>query len=409
MGGGELGYFGGVGVDVVEVEVVRDRWMKPGGYTPPQNAQELLERYQRGERYFAGVALEGANLKDADLKGANLFDANLEDTDLEGANLTNADLYDANLTNVSLHNANLSSATLINTDLTSAFLYNADLRYANLINVSLYSADLRHANLTNVDLAYADLTSADLEDTYLERANLTSANFTGANVAGIFLGGTNLTNINLEPFCTHPIEHHGPSTIDWRSVARSLKVPNLSRFLVDAGMPKDVALYLIDSVSQLNLAVVLQSVFLSYGTPDKVFTKRLQGALNDAGVQTWLFDDDAIPGRRLHAVLSRHINQYDRVVLVCSRDSIMRSGVRHEIEEVFDRERREGGSSILIPVNLDGYIFEENTKLARDSPEVRRGILSRVVADFSNHEDPESFNIGVQKLLRALQKPRNEK
>ena len=52
------------------------------GYTPPTSAEELLERYARGERYFQHAVLGGADLRGADLRGVNLEDADLEDADL---------------------------------------------------------------------------------------------------------------------------------------------------------------------------------------------------------------------------------------------------------------------------------------------------------------------------------------
>lgn len=49
-------------------------------YQPPKNAQELLERYVAGERYFAGAALPAGDfsskeLVDVNLQGAYLIDA----------------------------------------------------------------------------------------------------------------------------------------------------------------------------------------------------------------------------------------------------------------------------------------------------------------------------------------------
>lgn len=38
---------------------IQDPYIKPEGYKPPTSAEELLERYERGERYFVGAELEG--------------------------------------------------------------------------------------------------------------------------------------------------------------------------------------------------------------------------------------------------------------------------------------------------------------------------------------------------------------
>ena len=72
------------------------------------DAQELLKRYNEGERDFVGANLRGAGLQRADLGGANLFEANLE-----GANLVQrAFLAEANLNGADLQGAVYSHQTV---------------------------------------------------------------------------------------------------------------------------------------------------------------------------------------------------------------------------------------------------------------------------------------------------------
>ena len=61
---------------------------------------------------------------------------------------------------------------------------------------------------------------------------------------------------------------------------------------------------------------------------------------------------------RLHHEIKKNINKYDRLILLCSRRSLIRKGVLNEIEEVFEREAAEGGTSIIIPISLDDVLFE---------------------------------------------------
>jgi hypothetical protein len=63
-------------------------------------AAELIDRYNNGERHFAG-----AYLREANLRGVNLYGANLR-----GANLSGADLYWANLDGAILDGADLEEA-----------------------------------------------------------------------------------------------------------------------------------------------------------------------------------------------------------------------------------------------------------------------------------------------------------
>lgn len=204
-------------------------------------ADELLQRYARGERDFRGVELfddeyfddepfrrkSPVNLKNADLTGINLAGAdfshatlkgiNLSYADLSGANLSNVDqieeefdtcapmndlqesedafinlsyakLSKANLTNADLTGADLTGADLSNVDLTNTILEDVKLIAANLCNASLSGLDLSHLDLSNAKLVDADLTFTDLSFTNLTGADLTGADLSGANIDGTILG-----------------------------------------------------------------------------------------------------------------------------------------------------------------------------------------------------------------------------
>ena len=91
---------------------VQDPFVEPEGYTPPQSAGELLERYKAGARYFKGAELEGANLIGAHLEGANLIKADLRRANLRRANLLEADLRRADLRGANLLEADLQGANV---------------------------------------------------------------------------------------------------------------------------------------------------------------------------------------------------------------------------------------------------------------------------------------------------------
>jgi uncharacterized protein YjbI with pentapeptide repeats len=99
--------------------------------------EELLQRYQQGQRNFAGSKLTGESLCDADIHGINLAGA-----DLNGANLRHVDMAEANLHNAQLQFADLTTACLRGADLTGANLTGAILRGTNLQDTSLQDAVL---------------------------------------------------------------------------------------------------------------------------------------------------------------------------------------------------------------------------------------------------------------------------
>jgi len=140
-----------------------------------------------------------------------------------------------------------------------------------------------------------------------------------------------------------------------------------------------------------------QSIFVSYGGPDEEAAGTLNKALKSVGVSTWFFPDDSIPGQKLHRMMHDGVNKHDKVLLVCSKDSLTRNGVLNEIERVLEREAKEGGSDILIPVTLDNYIFTEW------NPE-RTDIADQIKARVIINVDPESDNYkkGIDKLVKSL-------
>jgi|SRR5215210_740094 len=144
----------------------------------------------------------------------------------------------------------------------------------------------------------------------------------------------------------------------------------------------------------------MKSVFISYGSPDTAMARKLNAALNRLGVNTFFFEQHAVPGKKIHRIMRDAANKYDCVVLICSENSLKRQGVLSEIEEVLQREAREGGSSRLIPIRLDDYVL---TEWAPSYPGIAQSIRDRVVADFRDSlADDDRFNQGLAQLSIAL-------
>ena len=142
------------------------------------------------------------------------------------------------------------------------------------------------------------------------------------------------------------------------------------------------------------------SVFVSYGGPDEPIADRINVALRGNGVTTWFFKDNALPGQKLHRMMSDGVQDHDRVLLICSKSSLVRSGVLNEIERVLEREAREGAADILVPVRVDDFVLSDWAPERRD---VADQVRSRVIGDFGGVEaDPEKFDRELAKVLRAL-------
>ncbi len=144
------------------------------------------------------------------------------------------------------------------------------------------------------------------------------------------------------------------------------------------------------------------SAFISYNSNDVQFAERLYTALQGRGVRCWWDKRDMAPGDIIDAGIQAGIKESDRILLCCSKNSLGDSAwVDAELEFAFERERKlhkASGSakSVVIPLNLDGYLFDgfEGPK----GPQLRK----RSAADFTQWRQPEAFEGAVVDLLRAL-------
>ncbi|MFC2030021.1 pentapeptide repeat-containing protein [Chloroflexota bacterium] len=142
------------------------------------NVRDLLRRYGKGERDFAGVSLvdspdlvgidlRNADLSSSDLTGSCLAKAKLDGSCLRSANLGNAQLFEASLRNADLRNANLIGANLLLTELQGADLTDADVSDVSLAaTYSLEGARMPDGTLFDRD------TQARLREASVTRARI---------------------------------------------------------------------------------------------------------------------------------------------------------------------------------------------------------------------------------------------
>ncbi len=347
-------------------------------YRPPKSVKELVRRYRRGERSFPNTQLSDEVIEEP-LPGIDLRDSCLRiifsDVVLEGACFRGADLA------FTLFEANLKGADFENTE-------------------------LAWANFGSSNLAKANFRGAHLRHTHFESSVLRDCDFEGAE-----LEHTSLLDVSLVSLCRSPgLVHNAPSYVDHRTVMRSISAPHLKECLSRMGTPAVFVEYMIDcarSLSEKSMFHLLQSTFISYGEPDREFAQRLYEALHESGVRTFFFPEHGLPGKKLHRVMREGVNDFDRVIVVCSEASLSRKGLLNEIEETLQREARDGGASYLIPVRTDDYIFRSDCGIDSN---IRQAIRDRVVADFTNIEaDPAKFDRSLQKLIAALRKDVGQK
>lgn len=268
-------------------------------------------------------------------------------------------------------------------------------------------ADFSDQDLSHVDLQGCDLSGARMRNTKLVAAYLVDTVFHGSHLQGASLEAATMFDtvfrrVDLsEVHGLETVRHLGPSTIGLDTLLRSGgRIPE--SFLVGAGVPIAGVGALRAWARKHGRRQEYCSAFISYGGPDEHFARRIHETLQGSGVETFFFAEHAEPGMKLFEVMSNLVNEYDRVVLLCSRGALSRRGVVHELDEVLRREAREGASAVLIPATLDDYVYSQ-WKPPRAS--LARAVLDRVIADFRGADrDERIFKTGIGRLLKALRR-----
>jgi uncharacterized protein YjbI with pentapeptide repeats len=289
---------------------------------------------------------------------------------------------------------NLDEADLHEADLHKAYLYKANLRDANLRGANLHGAylvleaDLTKANLSGVNLSGADLSGADL----------TLANLIGANLSGSTMEWTSVVNADLSGVKgLETVKHSAPSSIGIDTIYRSNgKIPKV--FLKGAGIPEKFILYMDSLVWE---GFEFYSCFISYSAKEQGFARRLYEDLKGREVLCWLFTVDAKWGEPVWGEIDRATKLYDKLVVLCSEQSLQSGPVLREIERALQREDREK-KNILFPIRIDNYLFEK-----WEHPR-KADVVSKVAGDFRDCEDQKAYGKALDRLILALNKPQNK-
>lgn len=317
-----------------------------------------------------------------------------ERIDLQHADFRNEDLSGANLSDANLQKTVFSHAKLLGTDFSGALLHDASFDGAHL-----GSAKFNHTRLINCDFRGAKLRNADFSCAALDfanyhLANLELANFAQAELAFTIFAQTDLKQVKGLESCLHV----RASSIDIETLRRSGPLPQ--KFLRGFGLKGG---RIIDILSQSETPPDCYSAFISYSHADKAFARKLYRTLQDRGVACFLDEHQLLPGDDLHEGIDQGIRQWDKVLLCASKQSLKSWWVDSEINRAFQKEaqimkERERKVLVLIPLNLDGFLFSPNCQYSKKAE-----IISRVAADFAGWEhDKNLLNTETEKVIRAL-------
>lgn len=348
--------------------------------------------------------LTGADLSDMDLervtfRHTDLSAANLSKTRFSGAHFSSVKLNRANLKGAKLWQARLQHVDLTCADCSDAVLYEADLRGCTFLNANLTRADFTDADLYEADLSGARLNRSSLRRTRINTATLRETDLTAARMSWTTFAQVDLTQaIGLDR-----IDHQAPCSIDVQSLVRSRQmIPG--RFLRGIGLANSFIAYLNSPRSVTDF----YSCFISYSSYDQEFADRLHADLQAQGVRCWFAPHHVQGGRKLHEQIDEAIKLHDRLLLILSPHSMASEWVMTEISKARKRELRDK-TRVLFPISLapfdairDWECFDADT--GKDSA---REIREYFIPDFSNCEEPDSYQKAFERLLKDLQAPPN--
>lgn len=357
--------------------------------------------------------LSEADLSYKDLKGINFTKVNLSNSKIFNARVRYAEFYRANLTKANLVYTSFLKSSLWNVnlqeaDLQATNLEEADLRGANLFKANLFSSDLRRVNFRGADLRYANLhqtylRGADLRESNLQHAIITNSticdvNLCGANLHGVdlkkaHLGETIIGNTDLsEAKNLDSCIHDGPSTIDHRTILKSGTIH--LNFLRGCGLPDQMIEYLPPVNDEMDFYQYF-SCFISYSNKDETIANKIFNDLQDNGIRCWFAPKSLRVGDKIRDNIDDAIENYDKLLIILSKNSIESQWVEDEVDSAFEKENKTN-NIVLFPIMIDSAVMDTQKSWAA---KIRR---SRNICDLTNWGNSVGYKNSLKILIEAL-------
>jgi len=322
----------------------------------------------------------------------DLSNEDLESADLTGANLGGANLTGANLKEAVLAHANLAFAKMNNTSLYRADLLGADLGHSSLQSSTLEGAHLQFAKFKDANLKNANLSRTSLHRSLLWNVVLENTDFTAA-----MFGETTIINTDLSVASgLETVLHSGPSNVDISTIYRSKgNIPRV--FLEGVGVPENFITYMLSLTGK---GLEFYTCFISFSESDNVFSHRLYNDLQAAGVRCWRWKEDAAWGKTLMKSIDEAVRYYDKLVVICSKQSLHSPAVIREMERALHKEdelaKQGKDHEVLFPIQLDDYVISgwEHHRKA--------DVLAKHIGDFRLWKTADSYRNALARLVRDL-------
>lgn len=358
--------------------------------------------------------LSGIDLMNCSFKGLDLSEANLKKSDLrhavfEECNFAKADLSESILANSNLINVNFANAKVVDATLLNALLAGSDFSSANLQSAHMTAASSVGTNFSNADLSKADCVLAHFDNSNFDKASFRQGKLHGTAFRDCSLMHTDFTDssFGLTTFADadlskcvglETVKHNSRSMMSLYTIINSFHGANdsftteLTTLFTNSGVPREI----LDEMPRIIGGLHYCTCFVCYGNPDHDFAERLVNDLRKAGVSCWLYSLDATPGQRTWGEITEQRRKAEKMVVICSVRSLMREGVKKEIEEQIDEDPEK-----IIPISRDVDWKQEGFDVKRGQKDLKPFLLERNYADFCEESKyKESFN----RLLKGLRR-----
>lgn len=337
------------------------------------------------------------NLNDSNLSGSYFLNVNFDQ-----AKIQNCNWGDSEIINCSLQNADLRNTSALFSKFNGSVFCNSNLSEFNSISCDFSGADFENVNLSRAILSAsifwgANLTNAILTDSDLSSVNFTAAllrrtNFENAKIAQTLFLKTSLNDaINLDSLFSKE-----RSIIDIDTIIASKS--QLSTLIIKIGIPMKSESHSLKILDDSKPS--LYPVFLSHSSNDKIFATKLYNKLSSEGCQVWYDEHKIKPGDVIHKEIHKGIEQFDKLLLVCSQKSLNSWWVQDEIDKTLAKERalkikHNKEFNLIVPIKIDDYIHSWNHQY-------RSIIEKRSISDFSNWNNEQEFIAKTKELLEGL-------
>ena len=135
-----------------------------------------------------------------------------------------------------------------------------------------------------------------------------------------------------------------------------------------------------------------------YSPQDDDFAQRLYADLQAKNVRCWKFDENAKWGEPVWGEIDTAIRHNDKLVVICSKDSLQSVPVIREIERALQKEDREH-RNVLFPIRIDDYLLKK-----WEHPR-KADVVSNVAGDFRGWENHAVYAKVFPRFLDALNRP----